>query len=73
MNQQSIRQDIERYQRALTNVYGAGYSSKTHVRHVAGDTVSIRFPKGGKVLIERERLHILTQYLNAQAALEKTA
>ncbi len=73
MNQQNIQQDIERYQRAITNFYGAGYGSKTSVRHVVGNTVSIRFPKGGKVLIERERLHTLTQYLNAQAALEKEA
>jgi len=73
MNQQNIRQAIERYQHAIHAVYGEDYAKQMRIRHVVGNTVSIRFPKGGKVLVERDRLHTLTQFLNAQASLHKAA
>ncbi|RMH60097.1 MAG: hypothetical protein D6678_06810 [Zetaproteobacteria bacterium] len=62
-----IQQDIERYRRAVEANYGTHYLERLAVRHVAGDTVAIRFPKGGQVLIQHERLHALTDYLMHRA------
>jgi len=62
-----IRQDIERYRQAMQAAYGRHYSEQVHVRHVCGGTIAIRFPKGGQVIVEHERLHALSDYLFAQA------